>query len=164
MRHAKILDCTLRDGAYLIDKNFGEMNIKGIVSGLVEANTDFIEIGFLQDEGFGEGKTVFLNSRDAKKYVPEDKKNSRFAVLADYSRYSIENLDVNNGDSFDAVRECFFKHERKEALEVCRIIKEKGYKAFVQPVDILGYTDVEIIELVEKRNKHKKMVFQFDID
>lgn len=153
MKHAKVLDCTLRDGAYLIDKEFGELNIKGIVSGLVEANMDFVEIGFLQDDGFGEGKTVFFNSQDAKKYIPKDKKHSQFAVLADYSRYSIENLDENPGDSFDAVRECFFKKERKEALEACRIIKEKGYKSFVQPVDILGYTDAEILELIEKVNE-----------
>ena len=24
MKHAKVLDCTLRDGAYLIDKEFGD--------------------------------------------------------------------------------------------------------------------------------------------
>lgn len=153
MMHAKVLDCTLRDGAYLIDKNFGEMNIKGIINGLVEASVDFIEMGFLQDEGFGDGKTVFFNSRDAKKYIPINKKNSEFAVLADYSRYTISNLDDNKGDSFDAVRECFFKKERYEAIEACRIIKEKGYKSFVQPVDILGYTDVEILELIDMVNK-----------
>jgi len=153
MRHVEVLDCTLRDGAYLVDKCFGEMNIKGIISGLVEANTDLIEIGFLQDSGFGEGKTVFLNAQDAKKYIPEDKKNSRFAVLADCSRYSIENLDVNRGDSFDAVRECFFKQERDRALDVCREIQKKGYLCFVQPVDILGYTDAEILELIDKVNE-----------
>ena len=153
MMHAKILDCTLRDGAYLVDKNFGEMNIKGIIAGLVESNIDFIEIGFLQDDEFGDGKTVFLNSQDAKKYIPERKKNSEFAVLADYSRYTISNLDENKGDSFDAVRECFFKKERYEALEACKEIKQKGYKVFIQPVDILGYTDREILELIDRVNE-----------
>ena len=54
MNHAQLLDCTLRDGAYLIDKKFGDETIRGIISGLVKANLDFIEIGFFQDEGFGE--------------------------------------------------------------------------------------------------------------
>lgn len=66
MNHAKLLDCTLRDGAYLIEKNFGEANIKGIIKGLMNARIDYIEIGFLQDEGGGVGKTVYLNSQDAK--------------------------------------------------------------------------------------------------
>lgn len=152
MNHAKLLDCTLRDGAYLIDKNFGDTAIHGIVNGLMDAKIDMIEIGFLQDDGFGEGKTVFKNGADAERFVPRDKRGCEFTVLADYSRYSIDNLDECTGRSFDGVRACFFKQEREAVLDFCRGIKAKGYKLFVQPVDILGYTDVEIIDLIEKIN------------
>lgn len=146
------MDCTLRDGAYLIDKKFGDRAIHGIIRGLMQANIDYIEIGFFQDDGFGEGKTVYRNSVDARRFVPADKGGAEFSVLADYSRFSIENLDPCTGDSIDVVRECFFKHERYGAIEACRKIKEMGYKVFVQPVDILGYTDAELIELIELIN------------
>lgn len=148
MQHAKLLDCTLRDGAYLVDKQFGENVIKGIIDGLVKSRVDFVEIGFLQNEGFGEGKTVFKNGADAAKYVPSKHENTMFTVLADYSRFNIDNLDPNPGNTFDAVRACFFKNERYDVIEFCKKIKEKGYKVFVQPVDILGYTDEEILELL----------------
>lgn len=75
----------------------------------MDSGVDLIEIGFLQNEGFGEGKTVYKNSKDAEEYVPNDKKDTLFTVLADYSRYSIDNLDDYTGKSFDAVRACFFK-------------------------------------------------------
>ena len=153
MKHVNLLDCTLRDGAYLIDKKFGDETIHGIIDGLVQAKIDFIEIGFFQDEGFGEGKTVFKNSTDARRFIPNDKKGCQFTVLADFSRYSIENLDDCTSDSIDAVRECFFKHERFDAIEVCKEIKRKGYKVFVQPVDILGYTDTELVEFLELVNE-----------
>lgn len=153
MNHAMLLDCTLRDGAYLIDKNFGDNNIKGIVNGLVKSRIDCIEIGFFQNDGFGRGKTVYKNSADAKRFIPMKKNGCMFTVLADCSRYSIENLDECTGDSIDAVRECFFKQERLLAIENCKKIKEKGYKCFVQPVDILGYTDIELIELLNKINE-----------
>lgn len=153
MGQAEILDCTLRDGAYIVDKKFGEPVIRGIIEGLVKANIDCIEIGFLQNEGYGEGKTVYRNAEDASKYVPMQKRNCKFAVLADFSRYSVENLEAYTGTSFDIVRECFFKKERYEALAVCKKIKEKGYKVFVQPVDILGYTDAELLELLELVNQ-----------
>lgn len=107
MNKVKLLDCTLRDGAYLIDKTFGNIAIKGIIEGLVKAKIDYIEVGFFQDEGFGEGKTVFLNSADVKKFIPIDKNGCEFTVLADYSRYSINNLDERTDDSVDAIRECF---------------------------------------------------------
>ena len=151
--HAMLLDCTLRDGAYLIDKKFGNTNINGIIDGLLKAKIDCIEIGFFQDDGFGEGKTVFLNSSDAKRFIPDDKQGAMFTVLADCSRYSVSNLDDCDGSSVDAVRECFFKKERFEAIENCKVIKEKGYKCFVQPVDILGYTDIELIEFLNEINK-----------
>ncbi len=153
MGQAELLDCTLRDGAYIIDKKFGDPVINGIIAGLVKTKIDYIEIGFLQDDGFGPGKTVYKNATDAKRFIPMNKANSQFAVLADYSRYSVENLEPNDGTSIDIVRECFFKHERYDAINVCRIIKEKGYKVFVQPVDILGYTDAELLELIELINQ-----------
>lgn len=147
------MDCTLRDGAYLLDKRFGVSNIRGITDGLVEAGIDFIEIGFFQNEGFGEGKTVYLNSADAGRFIPDDKKGCLFTVLADYSRYDVSNLDEHSDDSVDAVRECFFKQERFGALDYCRIIKNKGYKLFVQPVDILGYSDAELLSFIDELNR-----------
>lgn len=153
MNHVQILDCTLRDGAYLIDKKFGDNNINGIIAGLLKSKVDLIEIGFFQDEGFGEGKTVYLNSADAKRFVPSNKDNALFTVLADCSRYSVTNLDECDGTSIDAVRECFFKVELEQAIENCKVIKEKGYKCFVQPVDILGYSDMELIDLISKINE-----------
>ena len=159
MKHAKLLDCTLRDGAYIIDKKFGSKNIKGIISGLMQSNVDCIEIGFLQNDDFGEGKTVYKNSCDAEKFIPVDKGDTLFTVLADYSRYSINNLDSYTGRSFDAVRACFFKHERYDALSFFRGVKNKGYKLFIQPVDILGYTDIELIELIDMVNSIEPYCF-----
>lgn len=152
-RTAKLLDCTLRDGAYLVNKQFGDATIKGMIAGLQQAKIDYIEIGFLQDEGFGDGKTVYLNAAQAKKFVPEDKKGCLFTVLADYSRYSIEHLDLYDGTSFDAVRACFFKQERFDVIPFCKEIKEKGYQLFVQPVDILGYSDAEILDFLNRINE-----------
>lgn len=152
MKKAQILDCTLRDGAYLVDKKFGDNVIRGIVNGLVKSNIDIIEIGFLQTEGHGEGKTVFANAADAARFVPAVKGKTMYTVLADYSRYDVNKLDYNPGNSFDAIRVCFFKHERNYIAEFCQKVAEKGYKFFVQPVDILGYSDGEIIELIEMVN------------
>lgn len=152
MSRKMLLDCTLRDGAYLIDKTFGDDNIEGIIKGLVKSKIDFIEVGFFQNDGFGEGKTVFRNSEDVARFIPNDKKGCRFTVLADCSRYDVANLDNRRSDSIDAVRECFFKHEMDKAMENSRIIKEKGYLLFVQPVDILGYSEAELLELINRVN------------
>lgn len=159
MNHVKLLDCTLRDGAYLINKKFGDTTIHGMIEGLMDAHVDVIEIGFLQKEGFGDGKTVFKNAADAKRFIPSGKKGCMFTVLADFSRYSPDSLEECTGDSVDAVRECFFKEERFAAMQACRTIQAKGYQCFVQPVDILGYSDLELVELLHAVNELKPYCF-----
>ena len=42
-RNFKILDCTLRDGGYIIDWVFEEKNILSIINNLAQAEIDFIE-------------------------------------------------------------------------------------------------------------------------
>ena len=42
MKRVNILDCTLRDGAYLIDSQFGNTAIKGIIEGLTESGIDAV--------------------------------------------------------------------------------------------------------------------------
>ena len=49
MGFIKLLDCTLRDGGHINQGKFGYNVIKSIVSNLVKAGIDIIEIGFLWD-------------------------------------------------------------------------------------------------------------------
>ena len=47
MSSTMILDCTLRDGGYCNQWNFGEENISKIIMELLHADVDVIECGFL---------------------------------------------------------------------------------------------------------------------
>ena len=38
-----IVDCTIRDGGYLFDKNSDPEFVKGILQGLVDAGIDYME-------------------------------------------------------------------------------------------------------------------------
>ncbi len=49
MGEIKLLDCTLRDGGYVNDWNFGHNNLVSVFERMVDANIDIIEIGFLDD-------------------------------------------------------------------------------------------------------------------
>ena len=49
MGELKLLDCTLRDGGYVNDWEFGHNNLVSIFERLVDANVDVIEVGFLDD-------------------------------------------------------------------------------------------------------------------
>ena len=49
MTKTQILDCTLRDGGYINDFQFGEYGIRKIIAQLTNAGIDIIECGFLED-------------------------------------------------------------------------------------------------------------------
>lgn len=159
MKRVNILDCTLRDGGYLIDSQFGNTAIKGIIQGLTDSGIDVVECGFLKDEPYQAGSTIFNNASQIRPFLPEDHKNVSFVCLADYSRYTIEQLEPYDGTSIDGVRACFFKEERYDVIAFCHSIKEKGYKLYVQPVDILGYTDAELLQLIEAVNDLEPYAF-----
>lgn len=48
MKKIQLLDCTLRDGAYIVDAKFGVPAIKGIIKKLQDADVDIIECGWLK--------------------------------------------------------------------------------------------------------------------
>lgn len=47
MSKIKLLDCTLRDGGYCNNWLFRKINIQAVINGLVEADIDIIECGYI---------------------------------------------------------------------------------------------------------------------
>jgi 4-hydroxy 2-oxovalerate aldolase len=159
MKHIKVLDCTLRDGGYINDFNFGKEVIKGVISRLVKSNIDVIECGFLKDVAHKEGYSVFSMVKDIEPYMPKDRKNTSFVAMIDYGRYDLTKLVAFDGKTVDGIRDCFFKKDRFKAIEAAEEIIKKVYTLYIQPVDILGYTDAEILKLIEMVNYLKPYAF-----
>ena len=102
------MDCTIRDGGYLLDKNSSPEFVRGILQGLVDAGIDYTETGFLQSKHNGES-IVYHDSKDVVKYLPLDAKRTTYLGFCDNSRYTPEELDVCDGKSFKWLRISFAK-------------------------------------------------------
>lgn len=149
----KILDCTLRDGGHLNKCSFGYKNICKIINNLINANTDIIEIGFLEDCNYDKNFTKFDNVEQAEKLIKNiDIKNSKISLLAQVDKYDIRKLKKCSG-KIDIIRLSFHKELLDDAMEYCRIIKEKGYICSLNPINFSGYDNYEIIKLISKVNK-----------
>lgn len=147
----QIVDCTIRDGGYLFNKNANPEFVKGVIAGQTAAGIDFIETGFLQDE-VNEETVVYHNSRDVKKYLPVDSGSSAYLGFCDNSRYSVQNLDVCDGSSFRWLRISFAKHELEDSLDFCLAAQKKGYFVQFNPMDSISYTVEERAALIKKVN------------
>ena len=154
MKEIRVLDCTLRDGGYCNDCQFGFENTKFIIDSLLRSGVDIIECGFLtQKVAYKQGVTRFNTLEQVKEVLPQDRQGKTFVILMDYGACDVETIPDWDGSSVDGIRVTFHKKDMLPALEQCRRLKEKGYKTFLQPMVALRYTDAEYLELIRLANE-----------
>ena len=66
MGKIQILDCTLRDGGYINDWNFGQKITKRVLKNLADARIDIVECGFLSDSEYNPDRTIFSDTAQIK--------------------------------------------------------------------------------------------------
>jgi len=154
MKNVKLLDCTLRDGGYINDWNFGHDVLSGVFERLVLAGVDIIEVGFLdQRRPFDINRSIMPDTESVEKiYGSIDKKNAMIVGMIDFGTCSIENIQPCAESYLDGIRVIFKKHLRKEAIAFCRQLKDLEYKVFVQAVSITSYEHEELLDLVRLVN------------
>lgn len=139
----------MRDGGYINDWKFGENNINGIIHKLVDSNADIIECGYLyQSKSNNIDSTNFSNlSNFENRSMPS---NKTFCIMIDYGKCDINEIpNYKKNNVINTIRVCFHKRDIYEALNFCKLIKEKGYRVFVQPMVTSSYSNEELLNLIK---------------
>lgn len=152
-KHVQLLDCTLRDGAYIVDARFGVPAIKGIIKRLQDANVDIIECGWLKNTLHEQGTSFFHVPNDLKSYYLKKREDVTYVAMIDWDRYDLKYLPLNDGKSLDAIRVVFPHGKHQDGIDVGKNIAQKGYKVFFQVANTLAYTDDELVELAKCMNQ-----------
>ena len=155
MNSIRILDCTLRDGAYIVNGLFGEPAIRGIINKLKNANIDIIECGWLKNDTCVDGTTYYHVPRDVEKYLSGKSEKVKYVAMIDWDRYDLQNLPECDGKSIDAIRVVFPHNHYSEGMALGGVIKSKGYEVFFQAANTLAYSDEELVELATIANQVK---------
>lgn len=152
-----LLDCTLRDGGYVNDWEFGHDKIVEIFERLVSSGVDAIEVGFLDDRRkFDINRTIMPNTEAINKiFAGLDKGNALVVAMIDYGTCKLENIQPCKDTFIDGIRVIFKEHLMYEALAYCKQLKEMGYKVFSQMVSVTTYTDEKLKEYAELVNSVK---------
>lgn len=159
--NVKMLDCTLRDGGYVNDWDFGHSVITGTYKRLDAAGVDFIEIGFLDDRRpFDFNRSIMPNTDAINEiFSGVEKKHAIPVAMIDYGTCSIDSIGSADSTFIDGIRVIFKKEKIEKALPFCKAINEKGYKLFIQAISITAYSDIEMLEYVQKINEIKPYAF-----
>ena len=76
-----------------------------------------------------------------------------------HNKYNVDKLEECDGKTIDAVRVTFHDYDIDEGLTFIKRVKEKGYKVFCNPINIMGYSDEMILKLLEKVNQIRPYAF-----
>ena len=110
MKNVKLLDCTLRDGGYLNDWNFGQKAIRGTAEKIAQTGVEFFEIGFIKDEKPNPDRTVFPSVQSIAPFIaPKSPALVYLGMIDCKCPPSLDSIPDYDGSSVDGIRVIFKK-------------------------------------------------------
>jgi 4-hydroxy 2-oxovalerate aldolase len=141
---ARLLDCTLRDGGYVNDWNFGKDAIHSIKENLEKSGVEIIEVGFLKDVVYNPDRTLFPGVELAADVIYPKKKDTTY--------FPVEKVSKRQKNGIDAIRIIVWKELVEKCVEYSKELVGKGYQVFIQPARVSQYNPTEFIDLIHRFN------------
>lgn len=157
-KQISILDCTLRDGGYVNDFNFSNKDIKRTIKKLLKSNIEIIECGFLdQNKGKENNSTIFKSYEILEDLLRGGeitaKENQFLVAMVNLNSYDLTTLPKITKDSkVTGIRLAYRRTNYNEAIEQAKILKEKGFKVFMQPMSTVSFSNEELKDMLDKIN------------
>ena len=152
----KILDCTLRDGGYVNNWNFSNKDTKRTIRKLLKSNIEIVECGFLDSQkGKESDRTRFKTYEVLENLVSELtlNENQLLVAMVDLNSYDLATLPKIKKDSkVTGIRLAYRRTNYLEAIEQAKILKEKGFQVFMQPMSTVSFSNKELKDMLEKIN------------
>jgi len=149
-----ILDCTLRDGGYVNNWDFSNDQARHVIQSLVDSGIDVIECGFVSGSNGFDDSTSFPTMESVNALLSSvncQEEQPLFVIMINLGEVDIDSLPqcTDQYPEVQGIRLAFHKKKWREALAASHKIIDKGYKLFVQPMLTVGYSDREILDLLE---------------
>lgn len=154
MKKISLLDCTLRDGGYVNDWNFGEKAITGITKRLVLAGIEYLEVGFIRECKYDKDYSLFDGNESVQAVIAPKSPDTKYVGMIDMGNpIPLEMLGERKKEGFDVLRVIFKKSRIDEAYDYISSLISLGYEVFAQAVGTDNYSDREFIDLIDKFNE-----------
>ncbi len=153
-----ILDCTLRDGGYINNFDFGYGAIRKIIQRLSDSKIEIIECGFMKRSANNPDKSLYGNVQSIEKIIPS-KSDAMFVAMIAYGDIDIDEISPCCDTGITGIRLTFHENDIENAFVFAEKLMQKGYKVFIQPVGTTTYTDKALLRLIDKVNEMKPYAF-----
>lgn len=157
----RLLECTLRDGGYINDWNFGSGAIADTIKKLETVGINILELGFLKNEPYDNNRTVFNDMNQIEALIPNKEPGIDYAAMIEVvNPIPLDMLGNRTAESVDIIRVIVWKTKHddqgnlvdalEEGYNYCKGIVNKGYKLCVQPARVDQYSDIEFVSMIKK--------------
>lgn len=162
--HVQLLDCTLRDGGQGLEAayrteiskvQFTDEIIKASIDHLVKSNIDIVELGYIEKSHFtGHPFANYFSIEEVSKFIPKER-NPNQMYIALYTGPDINDdlIPEWNPSLVEGVRVILRYSELAKSIQYCKMLSQKGYKTFVQPMLTMRYSDDELKMLIDCSNE-----------
>lgn len=148
-----ILDCTLRDGGYINNWEFENLNINYILSKMQKAEIDFIELGFLSKKAEpNKHSTLFKYFSQLDDLIGLQEQLFDYAAMIMFGSYDLDDIPNRSDTKVGILRLAIHQKDIEEGLKFADQLVKKGYKVFVQLTKTNFYTNDELLNVLNKTN------------
>ncbi|OCL85174.1 4-hydroxy-2-oxovalerate aldolase [Arcobacter porcinus] len=155
-KQISILDCTLRDGGYVNNWNFSNKDTKRTINKLLQSNIEIIECGFLDQNNGKENDCTRFKTYEVLENLVSDltlNENQLLVAMVDLNSYDLSTLpNIKKYSKVTGIRLAYRKTNYLEAIEQAKILKEKGFQVFMQPMSTVSFSNEELKDMLEKIN------------
>ena len=150
----KILDCTIRDGGHVTNWEFEDDYVIELIKTLNDSKITYCEIGYRNHiDNNGKGKFYNCTPQVLEKFY-NIKGNLQIGVMTDIKRFSENDFPNAENDYLDFVRIATHPENIKNTLEAAELLNSRGYKIFIQLMDVSNIDTAGYLALFEWQNKN----------
>ncbi|MBD2864346.1 aldolase catalytic domain-containing protein [Paenibacillus oceani] len=147
--HAKILDCTIRDGGLVNNWDFSVEFVRDLYYSLNAAGVEYMEIGYKNSakllKGADSGPWRFLDEAFLREVIPQ-KGDTKLSALVDIGRVDENDILPRNESLLDMIRVACYIKDVDKALDLVNKFHSYGYETSINIMALSHVMEHDLIE------------------
>ncbi|MEK6794268.1 MAG: aldolase catalytic domain-containing protein [Spirochaetota bacterium] len=156
-KEIRVLDCSIRDGGLINKWQFSDAFVRATYQALAEAGVDFMEIGYKASKGMFDPKEFgpwrFSADDDVKRVIDGIEPRVPLSCMVDIGRVEDKDIVKKSESPFSMIRVACYIKEVDKAIDLCRMISDKGYETTVNIMAVSTNLEREIDEALNDLSK-----------
>lgn len=151
--HAKILDCTIRDGGLVNNWDFSVEFVRDLYYSLNAAGVEYMEIGYKNSpkllKGAEAGPWRFLDETFLREVIPE-KGETKLSALVDIGRVDESDILPRSESMLDMIRVACYVKDVDKAIDLINKFHNYGYETTINIMALSNVMEHDLIEAFQQ--------------